>query len=57
MAHRTAVSHASELALLFGPVPDTVEITFANQMLDFFLNFVNDLDPGCKSLFESPLYW
>ncbi|KAK7686725.1 hypothetical protein QCA50_010325 [Cerrena zonata] len=40
------VFHASELPLLFGPVPTPVEDTFANQMLDFYINFVNDLNPG-----------
>lgn len=40
------VSHASELALLFGPVPDAVELDFANTYLDFYLNFINDLNPG-----------
>jgi len=40
------VFHKSELLLLFGPVPTAVEDTFANQMLDFYINFVNDLDPG-----------
>jgi len=42
------VAHASELALLFGPIPAAaqVETPFANQMLDFYLNFVNDLNPG-----------
>ncbi|KAF5378964.1 hypothetical protein D9757_009084 [Collybiopsis confluens] len=40
------VAHASELQLLFGPVPVTVEDEFANQMLDFYINFINDLDPG-----------
>lgn len=45
-----SVFHASELELLFGPVPVSVELTFANQMLDFFLNFVNDLSPGGKCL-------
>lgn len=39
------VSHGSELALLFGPVPE-VETDFANQMLDFYINFINDLNPG-----------
>lgn len=42
--------HASELLLLFGPVPTAVEDTFANQMLDFYINFINDLHPGCESL-------
>jgi hypothetical protein len=43
-----AVSHASELPLLFGnPVPDpNVELDFANTYLDFYINFVNDLNPG-----------
>ncbi|KAJ3829577.1 alpha/beta-hydrolase [Lentinula raphanica] len=40
------VFHASELLLLFGPVPTSVETEFANQMLDFYLNFINDLNPG-----------
>jgi carboxylesterase type B len=40
------VFHASELDLLFGPVPTPVEDEFANQMLDFYINFVNDLNPG-----------
>ncbi|EKM61505.1 uncharacterized protein PHACADRAFT_248163 [Phanerochaete carnosa HHB-10118-sp] len=40
------VSHGSELALLFGPVPDAIEEDFANQMTDFYINFVNDLSPG-----------
>lgn len=40
------VSHASELRLLYGPVQDTSQLEFANQMLDFYINFVNDLKPG-----------
>ena len=42
------VQHASELALLFGPVPAVAaeEEDFANQMLDFWISFVNDLNPG-----------
>ncbi|KAF5392359.1 hypothetical protein D9757_001582 [Collybiopsis confluens] len=40
------VFHASELMLLFGPVPTPVENDFANQMLDFYVNFINDMDPG-----------
>ncbi|KAK0213967.1 alpha/beta-hydrolase [Armillaria fumosa] len=40
------VAHASELPLLFGPVPTDVEDQFANQMLDFYINFINDLNPG-----------
>lgn len=41
------VYHASELRLLFGPVPAPgVELEFANTMLDFYINFINDLNPG-----------
>jgi carboxylesterase type B len=41
------VFHASELRLLFGPVPDSnAELNFANTMLDYFITFANDLDPG-----------
>jgi len=41
------VFHASELPLLFGPVPDSnIELNFANTMLDYFITFVNHLDPG-----------
>ncbi|KAK0495157.1 alpha/beta-hydrolase [Armillaria luteobubalina] len=40
------VAHASELPLLFGPVPTDVEDQFANQMLDFYINFITDLNPG-----------
>ncbi|KAF7799228.1 hypothetical protein EIP86_010460 [Pleurotus ostreatoroseus] len=42
------VFHASELALLFGPVPTPVEDDFANQFTDFYINFINDLNPGGK---------
>ncbi|KAK1235953.1 hypothetical protein PQX77_000804 [Marasmius sp. AFHP31] len=40
------VVHASELRLFFGPVPD-VEVELADQMTDFYLNFVYNLNPGC----------
>lgn len=40
------VFHASELALLFGPVPTPIEDDFANQMVDFYVNFITDLTPG-----------
>ncbi|KAL5503964.1 hypothetical protein ACEPAH_8036 [Sanghuangporus vaninii] len=40
------VAHASELALLYGPVPTAVEDEFANMMLDFYINFISDMDPG-----------
>ncbi|TBU54913.1 alpha/beta-hydrolase [Dichomitus squalens] len=39
------VFHASELILLFGQFP-AVEQEFAIQMVDFYVNFVNDLNPG-----------
>ncbi|PFH47254.1 hypothetical protein AMATHDRAFT_152568 [Amanita thiersii Skay4041] len=42
------VSHASELPLIFGPVPEVaaLEDDFATQWRDFYINFVNDLHPG-----------
>ncbi|KAG6809939.1 hypothetical protein H0H92_014005 [Tricholoma furcatifolium] len=42
------VAHASELQLLYGPLtgPAAVETDFANTMLDFYLNFINDMTPG-----------
>lgn len=40
------VTHASELPLIFGPVPNPIEDEFANQFTDFYINFVNDLNPG-----------
>ena len=41
------VFHASELRLLFGPVPDSgLELEFANTVLDFYIHFINDLSPG-----------
>ncbi|KAJ3545410.1 hypothetical protein NM688_g5628 [Phlebia brevispora] len=40
------VFHGSELALSFGPIPTPVENEFANQFLDFYVNFVNDMNPG-----------
>lgn len=46
------VAHASELPLLFGPVP-AVEEDFANKMLDFYINFITDLDPGGKQIILS----
>ncbi|KAJ7116495.1 alpha/beta-hydrolase [Mycena epipterygia] len=42
------VFHGSELELLFGPVPTPVEDTFAQQMTDFYINFINDLNPGAQ---------
>ncbi|KAF9223918.1 alpha beta-hydrolase [Gyrodon lividus] len=40
------VYHASELPLIFGPVPNSVEDDFANQMTGYWINFVNDMCPG-----------
>ncbi|KAG6816645.1 hypothetical protein H0H87_004391 [Tephrocybe sp. NHM501043] len=42
------VAHASELQLLFGPITSAakVETEFANMLLDHWLNFVNNMDPG-----------
>ncbi|TFY83248.1 hypothetical protein EWM64_g764 [Hericium alpestre] len=40
------VFHSSELSLLFSAVPDAIEEDFANTYLDFYLNFVNNLNPG-----------
>lgn len=41
------VYHASELRLLFGPVPaPDLELEFANTMLDFYINFIHGLNPG-----------
>ncbi|KAJ7671525.1 alpha/beta-hydrolase [Mycena polygramma] len=42
------VFHASELELLFGPVPNPVEDALSQQMLEFYVNFVNDLNPGAQ---------
>ncbi|KAH9920258.1 alpha/beta-hydrolase [Epithele typhae] len=39
------VPHGSELALLFNAFPE-VERDFANQMVDFYVSFVADLNPG-----------
>ncbi|KAJ8072138.1 hypothetical protein PM082_015696 [Marasmius tenuissimus] len=39
------VAHASELQLFYGPVPD-IEIELANNMTDFYLNFIYNLSPG-----------
>jgi len=40
------VFHGSELSLIFGPVPTAVEEGFANTLVDFYINFINDLNPG-----------
>ncbi|KAJ7650794.1 alpha/beta-hydrolase [Roridomyces roridus] len=41
------VFHESELQLFFGPVP-AVEEAFSQQMIDFYINFINDLNPGAE---------
>jgi len=40
------VYHASELLFIFGPVPDTMETEFADQMTEYWINFVHDMNPG-----------
>lgn len=42
------VFHASELPLLFGSTASfpSIEVDFATQMKDFWITFVNDLNPG-----------
>jgi len=40
------VFHGSELALIFGPVPTSVEDDFADTMTDFWISFVVDQNPG-----------
>ncbi|KAJ7690145.1 hypothetical protein B0H17DRAFT_1201932 [Mycena rosella] len=42
------VLHASELELLFGLFPTPVEDVFGNQMIDFYIDFINDLNPGAQ---------
>ena len=48
------VSHGSELRLLFGPVLNSVQLDFANRMLDFYINFINDLHPGGTNFLHLP---
>ncbi|KAI0317612.1 alpha/beta-hydrolase [Amylostereum chailletii] len=43
---RLGVAHGSELSFLFGPVLANESVDFANMYLDFYLNFVTDLNPG-----------
>ncbi|KAJ7621945.1 alpha/beta-hydrolase [Mycena polygramma] len=40
------VFHGSELELLLGPAPSTTEANFTSQIMDYYINFVNDLEPG-----------
>jgi hypothetical protein len=42
-----AVAHASELVLIFGGAPAS-EAPLAEAFTDAYVNFVNDLNPGCK---------
>ncbi len=55
LIHSRLVAHASELALIFGPIPSvaSVEQEFANQLRDVWINFVTDLNPG--GVFLMPL--
>ncbi|KAF9231006.1 alpha beta-hydrolase [Melanogaster broomeanus] len=34
------------LSLIFGPIPNSVEDDFANQMTGYWIRFVNDMSPG-----------
>ncbi|KAF9048750.1 alpha/beta-hydrolase [Panaeolus papilionaceus] len=45
---KAGVAHQSELELLFGPIPEvaSIENDFAATYRDFYINFVNDLNPG-----------
>ncbi|KAF9007550.1 alpha/beta-hydrolase [Cyathus striatus] len=43
------VAHASELPLLFGPLPavaESIEKDLSTSMRDFYINFAHDLNPG-----------
>ncbi|KAJ6570086.1 alpha/beta-hydrolase, partial [Mycena vulgaris] len=42
------VFHGSELQLLLGPAPPAVEANSTAQLMDYYLNFVYDLDPGAE---------
>ncbi|PPQ83087.1 hypothetical protein CVT25_003791 [Psilocybe cyanescens] len=50
------VTHQLELELLFGPLPPVAEVEtdFANTFRDFYINFVNDLNPGADWLQFTP---
>lgn len=50
-----SVYHASELPLLFGPIPAvaSVETEFAEIWQDFYLDFVYDLNPGGTQLLKT----
>jgi len=52
-----SVFHASELEFLFGTESlPSVENEFSNQMQDFWINFVSDLDPGGVLPFSGNLH-
>ncbi|KAG7090002.1 hypothetical protein E1B28_011624 [Marasmius oreades] len=40
------VSHAIEIPLFLGSAPPSVENEFSSKMMDFWVNFVTDLNPG-----------
>ncbi|KAF9266390.1 alpha/beta-hydrolase [Marasmius fiardii PR-910] len=40
------VTHGMELTLLLGGAPPSIENDFGNKMMDFWVNFVTDLNPG-----------
>ncbi|VDB95965.1 unnamed protein product [Peniophora sp. CBMAI 1063] len=42
------VFHSSELNLLFGSAATGIEKDFADTYLDFYINFVHDLNPGAS---------
>jgi hypothetical protein len=46
------VAHGSELILFFGPLPAaaSIEAGLSSQMRDFYINFINDMNPGRRSL-------
>ena len=45
------VYHASELSFIFGPVPDAAQTEFADQLTEFWINFVHEMNPGRTSAF------
>ena len=40
------VFHGAELLLLFAPTPLSTNVAFANQLTDFYINFVYHMNPG-----------
>ena len=43
------VYHASELFFIFGPVPDPAQTEFADQITEYWINFVHDMVPDRTS--------